>query len=480
VAEQGKAGNRENISGFRSWIRRNWDVLVLLLVLLASSVYFTYLTIEIFLYLPQKLVIIMVLIVISEFSLAIYETIFIIRKIKNKKVIHITQKIRRIILIIIVLLLYFASFVIIFFQSRFVIFPISILGSFLIKIFPSAYWLQHCYGINYYWFWINFANVTEIREILVQEFNQMNIPFNETTINVTIEWIRNLTNYAQEFSGISVASTSVVGFIGLYLILSFSPSLITNYFLSRRLVCDNNDVNNDVKNDLCINVLNRFFLVHFFRWFLLYMVTFSLIIYFSLIFLITSNEYLSLVLIIVTTFLVIIAEFFVSREDTASRENIARGPFVGPLVASIIAASLFALMVFMIANVFLPSTCFAIVSNTNIGSLMNSIASSYASLLILAAIFGAIPYASTLWAIQYHYECSCPPAKKRGKQRSSAGGSRSPERKPGTRNTNDDFHNIIPGKPRLRIRDQGGFGECSWDQGQDGARRCVGQMSRIT
>jgi hypothetical protein len=87
----------------------------------------------------------------------------------------------------------------------------------------------------------------------------MYIPFNETTINVTIEWIRNLTNYAQEFSGISVASTSVVGFIGLYLILSFSPSLIANYFLSRRLVCDNNDV----KNDLCINVLNWFFWVHF-------------------------------------------------------------------------------------------------------------------------------------------------------------------------------------------------------------------------
>jgi len=439
VAEQGKAGNRENISGFRSWIRRNWDVLVLLLVLMASSIYFIYFTIKIFIYLPQELVI-MVLIVAPEILLFV-EMIFI-----RRKVIRITQKIRRTILIIflLLLLLYFAFFVIIFFQSRFVIFPIFILGSFLIKIFPSAYWLQHCYGINYYWFWINFVNVTEIREILVQEFNQMNIPFNETTINVTIEWIRNLTNYAQEFSGISVASTSVVGFIGLYLILSFSPSLIANYFLSRRLVCDNN---NDVKNDLCINVLSQFFLVHFFRWFLLYMVTFSLIIYFSLIFLITS-EYISLVLMIVTTFLVIIVEFFVSREDTTSRENMARGPFVGPLVASIIAAPFFALMVFMIANVFLPSTCFTLIyniyNNANIGSLMNSIASSYALLLILAAIFGAIPYASTLWAIQYHYECSCPPAEKRGEQRSSAGGSRPPERKPGTRSINDDFHDVIP------------------------------------
>jgi hypothetical protein len=163
------------------------------------------------------------------------------------------------------------------------------------------------------------------------------------------------------------------------------------------------------------------------------MVTFSLIIYFSLIFLITSNEYLSLVLIIVTTFLVIIAEFFVSREDTASRENMARGPFVGPLVASIVAASFFALMVFMIANVFLPSTCFTLIyniyNNANIGSLMNSIASSYALLLILAAIFGAIPYASMLWTIQYHYECSCQRASLQGEQQSGAGGSRLSEEK---------------------------------------------------
>jgi hypothetical protein len=103
------------------------------------------------------------------------------------------------------------------------------------------------------------------------------------------------------------------------------------------------------------------------------------------------------------------------------------------------------LMVFMITNVFLPSTCFTLISNPNsISSSINSVAFSYESLLALAAIFGAIPYASTLWAIQYHYECSCPPAKKQGKQRSSAGGSRSPERKPGTRSINDDFHDVIP------------------------------------
>jgi hypothetical protein len=284
------------------------------------------------------------------------------------------------------------------------------LAYFPIKIFLSIYWLQHCYGINYYWFWINFTNTANIREILTQKFNQLGIPFNETIINTAVKQVRNLTtNYTRYFPAISKVSFLVTSLTGYILILSFALlSFMLGYYIyySPDFVCKNNDV----RIDLCVDLFNRFFLVHFSKWFLLYLSIFTLYIYYSLALLITSsNEYLLLALTIVTTFLVIIVEFLVSRE------NIARGPIVGPFIASIIAASLFALMVFQITNVFLPSTCLAIVSNTNIGSLMNSIAPYYASLLILAAIFGAIPYASTLWTIQYHYECSCPPAKKQGK-----------------------------------------------------------------
>jgi hypothetical protein len=434
VAEQGKAGNQENASRWRTNVTYllYFTSLILLLSLFVLFIYIAGgLLIGIILTLPLYFSTIIIIIIL----LAIIEPIFIRQKLgQSRRKLSLVEILNWIIFVLIYidLLLGLVVYPILLFVGGPLHWPNYTyhLVYFPIKIFLSIYWLQHCYGINYYWFWINFTNTADIREILIQKFNQLNIPFNETIINTAVKQIRNLTtNYIQYFPAISKVSFLVTGLTGSILILSFALlSFILGsyiYYLTPDFVCKNNNV----KINLCIDLFNRLFLVHFLKWFLLYLSIFTLYIYYSLALLITSNEYLSLVLIIVTTFLVIIVEFFVSREDTASRENMARGPFVGPLVASIIAAPFFALMVFMIANVFLPSTCFAIVSNTNIGSLMNSIAPYYASLLILAAIFGAIPYASTLWAIQYHYECSCPPAEKRGEKQSGAGGSRLPEEK---------------------------------------------------
>jgi len=434
VTKQGKAGKRENTLRLRAWVRgiqeqinnwiqRNWRTILLTLIVI-PVVFFTVLLWPIW---PIPSYPLKVTIVVMVMILTLFE-------------IGLIYQIKQIVIPIAVLTL--ITVIIIIFTPVFLTKDLSI-GLPPVNTSLSIYWLQHCYGINYYW-WLNYVNTTETREMLIQYFNQLGISLNKTMIHSVITQIQILTSNMQYFSKISKYFIFTLAMILLTLFVFFIIiPLMANYVAFNILTCMR-IIRNDFRNDLCINTLNWFFWSHFLKWFLFYVVTFSLIIYFSLISLITSEGYISLVLMIVTTFLVIIAEFFVSREDTASRENIARGPFVGPLVASIVAAALFALMVFMITNVFLPSTCFTLISNPNPASSINSVASNYESLLALAAILGAIPYASTLWAIQYHYECSCPPAKKQGEQRNSAGGSKPPERKPGTRSINDDFHDVIP------------------------------------
>ena len=410
MAKQGKAENRENALRLRVWVRRiqeqinNWIQRIwkiILLTLIAIPIPIVFLMVPLWPILSYQLNVTIVMVIIFT-SFEIY--------LMYRRLRRVFMLLEQIVIPIAVLTL--ITVIIIIFTLVFLTKDLSI-GLPPVNTSLSIYWLQHCYGINYYW-WLNYVNTTETREMLIQYFNQLGISLNKTMIHSVITQIQILTSNMQYFSKISKYFIFTLAMILLTLFVFFIIiPLMANYVAFNILTCM--DI---IRDDLCINVFNWFFWFHFLKWFLFYVVTFSLIIYFPLISLITSEGYISLVSMIVTTFLVIIAEFFVSRE------NMARGPFVGPLVASIVAATLFALMVFMITNAYLPSTCFTLISNPNPVSSINSVTSNYELQLALAAIFGAIPYASTLWAIQYHYECSCPPAKKRGKQRSGAGGSK--------------------------------------------------------
>jgi hypothetical protein len=257
-----------------------------------------------------------------------------------------------------------------------------------IDTYLSAYWIQHCYGIKYYWLFI-YINKSFVNESIVQYFNKSGLPFN----NITIKQVQDLLSYTYVYYPAVIFLGSLFTYFILIIIVAILILILPGYFSTLKNIISKYD---NIREDLCDNGI--LFRIHFSKSFIIYLIIFWIIVYSSLVFLITS-EYPYAYLMLITTFLVIIIEVFMLRESEIS--DVA---YV-VLFVGVVATGFFTMLVFYLSSVFLPSTCLLIASHSVV-SVLKNIKSIYTVLLASASILGALPYASTLWIVQYRYECS--------------------------------------------------------------------------
>lgn len=262
----------------------------------------------------------------------------------------------------------------------------------IIDTYLSAYWIQHCYGIKYYWLFI-YINKSFVNESIVQYFNKSGLPFN----NITIKQVQDLLSYTYVYYPVMLLGSLLTFILGIIIVAIL---ILPCHFFTLKDIAGKYD---NIREDLCDNGI--LFRIHFLKSFIIYLIIFWIIVYSSLAFLITS-EYPYAYLVLITTFLVIIIEVFVLRESEIS--DIAYTVLMYLLFVGVVATGFFTMLVFYLSSVFLPSTCLLIASHSVVSVLKNikSIKFIYTVLLAFASILGALPYASTLWIVQYRYECS--------------------------------------------------------------------------
>jgi hypothetical protein len=283
--------------------------------------------------------------------------------------------------------------------------------------FLEVYYFQRCCGITH---WYDYENKTLLNEHLQQcgiMPRNITVTLNNITIKTwnTIVVLNNITikiSVTNETQALIKLITTLepiqtkYGFI-LLLVIAMVPLLL---FLERLLYIRDQSL----KDRLCIGD-KLLFIFRFLRLFFTYFVVFSLILYFSLFFLINS-EYPSAYLLLITTFLLVVAEASMGR-DTA---GFTRALLIFLLSVSVVALGVFTSLVFYLGG-FVPSNMCMI---SPISRAFQGLASTYASLLPIAAVYGAIPYASTLLLFHYRFIC----------------GLDEQDEKPGMRNSTDKIH----------------------------------------